>query len=162
MRLKAEVVEARKNLVVKFFNDNMSLMGQVAWDAAAKYIKDSTGMAMAPDTILELFGKVHSDGVKAKAVKVELLAPKTKPGMTNVVQGVVSEDQSKLIAGLRRALKESLDIVQALRDENVGLKCAVAAGRKENRTVKGNFTVIDIPADISKDAMDDMIKALQN
>lgn len=160
-RLKAEVVEQRKNFIIKFFNDNMAMMGQAAFDAAAKEIKRVTGMAMAPNTIIDLFEQAHAGKVKAKEIKVELLAPKPKLGPGGpMVPGLISEDQSNLIAALRKALAERDEVIKGLREEVQGLRLATKAMREGGKLVRG-MTVFDVTGEVPQGALDTMVETMK-
>lgn len=134
-RLKAEVVEQRKNFIMTFFAQNPTLKGQEAWDKANEAIHKATGMRMAPDTILELYGKVHADKVVPKAPKMEVIEAKAKmaPGTNPQVGTVVAEDQSCLIAALRAKVAELEDSINARDTALRGLTLANEALKMDNK-----------------------------
>lgn len=161
-RLAKEVVEQRHNFIIKFFNDNPTMMGQGAWDAAGDAIFKASGMRMAPNTIIELFERAHAGGVKADAAKAEMVTlkvAKLAPGAPQV--GVVSEDQGNLIAALRKFLAEEKAITRALREENEGLKAACALMRSQGKGIHGGVNLIDVPVGMTDGVLDSMATAIK-
>jgi hypothetical protein len=77
-----------------------------------------------------------------------------------MVPGLISEDQSNLIAALRKALAERDEVIKGLREEVQGLRLATKAMREGGKLVRG-MTVFDVTGEVPQGALDTMVETMK-